>query len=160
MEDFIPIVGILISGASIVLIVWMVADYLRRKQQARLAAEFHGKLLDRLGSTKDFSDFLNSDGGARFLDSLALQRDNTPQQRMLRSMSAGIVLTVFGIGLAMYTGEIPYWKDFALGVGFLSAVSLSLGVGLLAATFGTLKMSQRLGLLNPPAVPPATTNTH
>ena len=160
MNDLIPIVGILAGCGSIVFIIRTVMGYAQRRQQARVAAEFHAKLLDRLGSTKDFSEFLNSDGGTRFLDSLALQRDDTPQQRMLRSMSTGIVLTVLGLGLAMYTSEIPPAQDLELGVGFLAAVSLSLGIGLLLATWGTLKMSQRLGLLNPPTVPPLTTHSH
>jgi hypothetical protein len=71
-------------------------------------------------------------------------------------MSTGIVLTVLGIGLAMYSGEIhdPYDHDFAYGVGFLSAISLSLGVGLIASAWGTMKLSRRLGLLEPPTPPP------
>jgi len=160
MAELIPIFGILASGASMVLIVWMVMDFLRRRQQARSAAEFHARLLDRITSTKDLADFLNSDGGRRFMDSLALQREDTPQQRILRSMSAGIVLTVLGIGLAMFTSEIPYHPEFALSVGFMSALALSLGIGLLLATWGTVKVSQRLKLIDTPAASNLPTQTH
>jgi len=151
MEDLIPIFGILASTGSLVLIVWLVVDYLRRRQQTQAAAEFHARLLDRITSTKDLSDFLNSDGGRRFMDSLALQREDTPQQRVLRSMSAGIVLTVLGFGLAIYTSEIPARRDVALAVGFMSALALSIGIGLLLAAWGTVKLSRRLGLLEAPA---------
>jgi len=151
MEGLIPIFGILASGGSLVLIVWMVADFLRRRQQARIVAEFHARLLDRLGSTKDFADFMNSAGGARFLDSLALQRETTPQQRILRATASGIVLTVLGIGLAMFNGELHYptHSDLADGVGFLSAISLSLGIGLLLAAAFTERVARRFGMIHP-----------
>jgi hypothetical protein len=153
MSSLIPIISVIAVFGSAVSIVWLLTDSARRGQQAKMAADFHGKLLDRLGSTRDFSDFLNSDGGSRFLDSLALQRESTPQDRTLRAMASGIVMAALGIGLAMFVGEIrgPEEHDFAVGVGFLSAVFISLGVGLLLAAWGTVKLSRRLGLLDPPA---------
>jgi hypothetical protein len=148
-QAFVPIVGIVGSIGSVVFIVWVVASFLSRRQQVNAAASFHAKLLDRLGSTKDFSDFMNSDGGARFLDTLSLQRENGPQERVLRATASGIVLTILGIGLAMFSGEIPSRREFALGVGFLSAISLSLGIGLLLAAGLTERLARRFGLIRP-----------
>jgi len=44
---------------------WTNADH--RRQRTRLLTEFHGKLLDRLGSVNDFSQFLQTEAGARFM---------------------------------------------------------------------------------------------
>src|SRR4051812_7312233 len=116
-EAFIPIVGIVGSISSVIFIFWLVARFLTQRQQVNAAAAFHAKLLDRLGSTKDFSDFMNSEGGARFLDTLALQRENGPQERVLRATASGIVLTILGIGLAMFSGEIPSRREIWLAGG-------------------------------------------
>jgi hypothetical protein len=148
-ELLIPILGMVGGLGSFVFVVWMVASFLSRRQQVNAAAEFHARLLDRLGSTKDFSDFMNSEGGARFLDTLALQRQNGPQERVLRATASGIVLTILGIGLAMFSGEIPSRREFALAVGFLSAISLSLGIGLLLAAGLTERLARRFGLIRP-----------
>ena len=47
MEDLIPIFGILASTGSLVLIVWLVVDYLRRRQQTQAAAVFLDLALTR-----------------------------------------------------------------------------------------------------------------
>jgi len=149
MNELIPIVGIIAGCGSLTFIIHTVINYAVGRNRTRVAAEFHARLLDRLGSTKDFSEFLNSDGGGRFLDSLALQRESTPQQRILRATAGGIVLTVLGIGLAMFNGELHYPAQQDLGdvVGFLSAISLSLGVGLLLAAAFTERLARRFGMI-------------
>jgi hypothetical protein len=162
MNDLIPIVAILASFGSALFVVWTVMAFVQRSRQTRVAAEFHSRLLDRLGSTKDFSEFLNSEGGSRFMDSLALQREATPQMRVLRATSAGIVLSALGMGLAILSGEMSqaYDRDFANGVAFLSAISLSLGIGLILAAWATTKVAKRLGLLDEPSTRPQTPSTH
>jgi hypothetical protein len=151
MNELIPIVGILAGCGSLAFIIHTTISYAASRHRARMAADFHARLLDRLGSTKDFSEFLNSDGGSRFLDSLALKRDDTPQQRILRATAGGIVLTVLGIGLAMFNGELHYPAQQDLGdvVGFLSAISLSLGIGLLLAAAFTERLARRFGMIHP-----------
>lgn len=142
-----PLIGMVFSGITLLGGAWMVMSFMARKQQARTVAEFHARLLDRIGSTRDFAEFLNSEGGSRFVDSIALRRDVRPKDRAVGGLFTGIVLTVLGVGLAMFAGEIPSQRDFALVVGFLSAIALSLGIGLLVATWGTLTIASRLGLL-------------
>ena len=52
-------------------ICWLWASAAQRRQRTRLLTEFNGKLLDKLGSVNDFSQFLQTDAGARFMRDLA-----------------------------------------------------------------------------------------
>jgi len=143
-----PVIGMVFSGITLLGGAWMVMSFMARRQEARTAAEFHARLLDRIGSTRDFAEFMNSEGGSRFVDSITVRREVRPKDRVVGGLFTGIVLTVLGVGMAMFAGEIPTQRDLALGVGFLSAIALSLGIGLLLATWGTLAIGWRLGLLD------------
>jgi hypothetical protein len=106
--------------------------------------DFHNRLLDKIGSAKDFSDFLQSDGGERFLDSLSLERTN-PNQRILGSIQTGTVLLMLGIGLLVCGWTLDAENGVALFMGW---ISLSLGTGFLASAAIAWKLSDNWGLLN------------
>ena len=55
-------------------IISVVVNGWQRRLRLKLTTEFHSKLLDRIGSVKDFNDFLQTDGGATFMDSLTVER--------------------------------------------------------------------------------------
>lgn len=58
----------------------------QRRQQLKLLTDFNSRLLDRIGSTKDFSDFLQTEGGAKLVDTLTAERGSTgPCERILRA---------------------------------------------------------------------------
>jgi DNA-directed RNA polymerase specialized sigma24 family protein len=88
--------------AAMAWVIHVVVDGFRRRQQLRLTTEFHGKLLDRIGSAHEFGEFLNTSGGARFLDSLL-----TPRERAL-------------LWLAYVEGERHEEIAASLGLGRLS----------------------------------------
>ena len=48
-------------------VVWVIATALQRRQRLNLSADFNRQLLDRIGSVKDFSDFVQTDAGTRFM---------------------------------------------------------------------------------------------
>ena len=43
--------------------VYVIVDGVRRRQQTRVFTEFHSKLLERIGSAKEFGEFFGSDAG-------------------------------------------------------------------------------------------------
>jgi hypothetical protein len=55
-------------------IVWVIVDGYRRRQQTRVFTEFHSKLLDRIGSAKEFAEFFSSDAGEPIPDGAVEQR--------------------------------------------------------------------------------------
>lgn len=133
-------------------IVYIIAENARRRQQLRMTAEFHSKLLDRVGSATEFGEFLNTDGGARFLDSLSTERaTGGASVRILRATQVGLVSLMLGLGvlglLTVYFGDLP--RDTAMGLLVFAAIVLSVGVGLLLSAAASWYLSKRMGILKP-----------
>lgn len=143
-------------------VIYVVVDGFRRRQQLRLATEFHGKLLDRIGSAKEFGEFLNTTGGAKFLDSLTVEREGGGASvRILRAIQAGSVFLVLGIGLFILIGSTDlsfvdvndqFRPDIQAndeaGIAFFATICTSVGVGLLISAAMSYLLSKRLGLLD------------
>ena len=72
---------------SIVWLVYIVVDGFRRRQRLRVFTEFHSKLLDRIGSAREFAEFFSSQAGERFLESLAAEK-GAPQTRERRGKAS------------------------------------------------------------------------
>jgi hypothetical protein len=152
MWVFVPI-------SAFVAIAWVIhtiVDGFRRRQQIRLATDFHGKLLDRIGSAKEFGEFLNSTGGTKFLDALTIEREGGPHTRILRALQAGFVGLALGIGLFILIGNasltfgIPreFARDAEDGLAVLATISTSIGIGLLVSAGASYVLSRRLRLMN------------
>ena len=85
-------------------VVWVVITGWQRRQQAKLIVEFNNRVLERLGSAKDFSDFLHSDGGDRLMKALTAERGLTaPRDRILIAVQSGVVFVALGVGLTLFT---------------------------------------------------------
>src|SRR5262245_13697261 len=87
--------------AAVAFIIWVVTNGRRKTRTIQAMTEFHNRLLDKIGSAKDFSDFLQSEGGSRFLDSMTLERPSDANQRILSSIQTGAVLLMLGLGLVL-----------------------------------------------------------
>jgi hypothetical protein len=75
-------------------IVRVVVTAVQRRQRLTPITDFHSRLLDRLGSAKEFNDFLQTDAGNRFVQELASDGPalGAPQERILRAAQFGPVL--------------------------------------------------------------------
>ena len=142
-------------------VIHIVVDGFRRRQQIRLATEFHGKLLDRIGSAKEFGEFLNTTGGTRFLESMTVEREGGGAQiRILRAVQSGFVFLALGLGLFIligstdlglndFDGAFPERRgDEEAGFAVMATICTSVGVGLLLSAFASYGLSKRLGLLD------------
>ena len=130
---------------------WVVHEFVeayRRRQQMRIAAEFHTKLLERMGSTHEFGEFLNTPGGSRFLDSLTIDREGGPHVRILRAVQSGLVLLALGVGLFLFANgrDLPGRADD--GVLLFGTVATSVGIGLLFSAGASYGLSRRMGLID------------
>jgi hypothetical protein len=135
---FFPLIGF---------VVWTAATTWQRRQQVKLLTEIHTRLLDRLGSLKDFSEFLQTPAGARFMDTLSAEpaRPGGLWDRILRAVQTGIVLLSLGVGLLL----VPRYaaadaRDTLVVVG---AIALSLGVGFLLSSAASYRVAVSLGVL-------------
>jgi hypothetical protein len=140
-------------------VIHIVVDGFRRRQQIRLATEFHGKLLDRIGSAKEFGEFLNTTGGTKFLDSMTVEREGGGAQiRILRAVQTGFVFLALGLGLFVLINFTDLgFSDFPgpgrrsdeeAGFAVMATICTSVGIGLLASAFASYGLSKRLGLLD------------
>jgi hypothetical protein len=134
-------------------IVYIIVDGFRRRQQARVLTEFHTKLLDRLGSAREFAEFFTSEAGTRFMDSLSSSDGGGPQIRILRSMQAGLVLLALGIGFFILLDGRTFEVEARDGLMVLATAATAVGAALLISTGMSYLLSKRMGLLGRRSTP-------
>lgn len=151
-SDFAPMsVGIALF-AMIGFIVWTVVNGRRRQEHMKIVTEFNSRLLDRLGSVSDFAQFLQTEGGARFLDTLSAERGAVgPRDRIMRATHVGVILTVLGGGLILVGWGATPKDEGAFTV--LGVIVLSLGIGFLLSSAASYRLARMLGVLDEDAAP-------
>jgi len=128
-------------------VVYVIVEGFRRRTQAKMVTEFHSKLLDRIGSAREFAEFFASDAGKRFMESLSTTETGMPQQRILRSIQSGLVLLALGIGLFILIDQRTFSLEAADGLVVTATVTAAIGAGLIFSTLFTYVLSWRMGLL-------------
>jgi hypothetical protein len=131
-------------------IVYIVVDGYRRRQQTKVYTEFHSKLLDRIGSAKEFGDFFGSEAGDRFLSALSSSDAAAPQLRILRSLQTGLVLLALGIGLFVLTDQRNFELDAMDGLMVTATAATAIGAALVISTAMSYVLSKRMGLIDRP----------
>lgn len=115
-----------------------------RRDHARLRTEVQKSLLEKFSSSQDLAAFLASPGSQRFLGDLSWERRRADiKERILRSVRAGVVLSM--IGLAFFVLAIA---DNERKVAVPGVLFLALGVGLLAAAAVSYRLGKAWGLTN------------
>jgi hypothetical protein len=130
VDSFTGVLALLVPFAFLALIFGIVWLKYRQKQiQVRAQAEFHKQLLDKFGSGREFSEFLESQGSRQFLDAMWAQSPGRHGQ-VLATMRSGIVMTALGLGMLVLSGwtrgmRFPGVIMLALGAGFLISAAIS-----------------------------------
>ena len=128
-------------------IVWIIITSTQRSRQMKLVTEFNSRLLDRFGTVKDFADFLQTEAGSKFMNSLTVERSPTrPQGSILRAVQVGIVMLALGIGL-LVTSEVVGFIDEEPFI-VLGAIAVSLGVGFILAAIASFRLARSLGVID------------
>jgi hypothetical protein len=126
-------------------VVWVVVNGWQRRQQVKLIVEFNNRVLERLGSMKDFSEFLHSDGGDRLIRVLTAERGSTaPRERILKAVQSGVVFVAVGFGLSFVAWRASGDEHEILTV--ISAIVLSLGLGLMLSSAASFWVARTLGM--------------
>ena len=138
--------------AMIGFVVWVLVNGWQRRQQVKGLTDFNTRLLDRLGSTKDFSEFLQSEGGARLLDAFTIDRGGTgPRDRILRAVQLGVVVLMVGLGFLL----LSWWNlttDHEASM-LIGVIAVSLGLGLLLSSAASYWVGRNLGVLDAKGAP-------
>lgn len=138
--------------ATMGFVVWTIASSWQRSRHVREMTQFHARIIDRMGSIKDFNDFLQTPGGTQFMNALTADKGPTgPRERILRAVQTGIVLTSVAVGCLLLSGS---FQDEASDLFRVTGVILlSLGIGFLVAASAAYGLSRRLGVLDPVNLP-------
>ena len=144
IEMFIPMVVGTSFFALVGWIVFVFVDGRRRREQLKAMTEFHTRALDKMGSTADFGNFLESDGGKRFLKSLTIEGLG-PKQRIVRGTERGILCLVIGVVVMILGWSFPDLRD---GFAIIGAIIAACGVGNLISCIASYGLSKNLGLLD------------
>ena len=129
-------------------VAWTIASNWQRHEQLKEMTAFHTRVIDRVGSIKDFNDFLQTPGGMQFMSAITGDRGpNGPRERILRAVQTGIVLSTVGSGCLLLSDMFQYEASDIFRVA--GVILLSLGIGFLLAAGAAYGISKRLGVLQP-----------
>ena len=128
-------------------VVFTIVDGILRWRRLRVSTEFQGKLLERIGSAREFGEFLTSEGGGRFIDAMATERGGSAHSRILRAVQSGIVLVVLGAALFLFLKWVTLPYPVPENLGFLATVCSAIGLGLLVSSFVSYRLSRKMGLI-------------
>lgn len=126
------------SMALMALIVYLVAQ--NRSQRAKERADLNAKLLERIGSTREFGDFLASEAGDRFLRAL---NPTLAAPRVARIAGFGVAALVFGLVLfgAGFTGVLGIARP---GLNIVAILTAAIGLASLVAAAASHFLARRL----------------
>jgi hypothetical protein len=100
---------------------------------------------------KEFSEFLHSEGGDRLMKMLTAERGSTgPRDRILMAVQSGVVFVALGLGLLFVAGRTTGDEHEVLTV--ITAIVLSLGVGLMLSSAASFWVARTLRLFEANAV--------
>jgi len=126
-------------------VIWVVVNGWLRRQHVRLIIEFNNRVLERLGSMREFSDFLHSDGGERLMRVLTSERGSVgPRDRILTAVQTGTVFGTVGFGLLFVAWRTSGDAHEILSV--IGAIVLSLGLGLMLSSAASFWVAKNLGM--------------
>jgi hypothetical protein len=127
-------------------IAWTLVNAWQRRQQLKLMAEFNGRLIERMGSVKDFSEFLQTEGGASLLNNLTIERGPTGvHDRILRASAIGVVLVALSFGF-LFLGWYFTFTDHDVFT-IVGVIVLSLGLGCILSSGVSYRLASALGVL-------------
>ncbi|HYK05389.1 MAG TPA: hypothetical protein VE974_26800 [Thermoanaerobaculia bacterium] len=134
--EMIPIIGMLSSSATVVLIVYFVTK--ARQRRVEVQVEMQSRLIDRFGSAPELVEFLHSPAGRTFVTGVQGAPAALTRERLMSGFSRAIVLTMLGAGFLFLT----FYSDDDWVVP--AAILFFLGIGYLIATYVSYKLSAKL----------------
>jgi hypothetical protein len=122
---------------------YLVADTNKRQRRLKAQAELHGRLLDKFSSAREVVEFLQTPGGAQFVDSFSTDREE-PANGILRSTHRGIILVIVSAGCLFLNWYYRNSGDNPLLV--IGVILLCLGVGFLLSAAVSQRLSRTLAV--------------
>ena len=122
-------------------VVWLIFDAAKVRHKRSL----HNKLIDKFNNPTELSEFLKSEGGERFINSLTFNGGSS-KSKILSSISKGIIFTFVGIALLFVA---DYFGSEAFAFKAFGFVTIAVGLGFVVSTFVSYYMGVRWGIIDP-----------
>lgn len=121
-------------------VVWVILEWRKMRNKSKL----QNKIVDKFSTAQEFSDFLQSKEGSRFLNFLRFN-GRAPREKILSSLSKGIILSFLGIAIfiigSLFAEEMKYFIAFGI-------VLIALGIGFLVSTKISYNLSKKWGIID------------
>jgi hypothetical protein len=151
MHDLVPIILFPVFFLAMVWIIRIFVESRRWNRAFRQQSEIHGRLIEKLGTSQELVAYMETEAGKRFLMASPIaagpefgQRMPNTVSRVLTSLSAGIVMTLLGIGFLLLRNAGPDMPEPMLVLGTLLLMP---GIGFILSAGVTWVLAQRLGLM-------------
>ena len=149
MNDEVFVFIAVVSG--LVFVVYTLVNARMRRLQLKAVSEFNIRLLDRISSIKDFNDFMQTDGGAKFMNSLTTaapaRQAGGPGHRIITASQVGVVLSMLGLGFLTLQWILASPSSGAFGFTVVGVIALSIGLGFLISAVTSYWLAKQLGVL-------------
>ena len=120
-------------------------DTKRRRAQIQAASDLQARLLEKFASPQDVAQFLQTEGGRRFLQGLTTDSRHAGR-RILTAMQVGVILAFVGLAGAGL-GAVYGHEDRGGGI-VIGTLILALGLGFLVSAWISYWLSRKWGILD------------
>ncbi|HEX9982445.1 MAG TPA: hypothetical protein VGF69_04205 [Thermoanaerobaculia bacterium] len=141
---YIPVIGTVGSFALMFLLIWSVARTRQRKHE--LQAQVQTRLIERFNSAPELIQFLQSNAGQQFVNGVQRAPLYIARNKVVSGISRAIILASIGLAFVV----VALVTDL-IGIAVPGILFLCLGGGYFAATYVSMRMSERLGLVDEPS---------
>jgi hypothetical protein len=123
-------------------VVYIILEWRKLKHKNQL----QNKIIDKLNSVPELNDFLQTDGGSRFLNFLTIE-DFNPKNKLLSSISKGIILSMLGIAFIVIAPLFSTVTEESRIFTAIGIIFIALGIGFLVSSFISYLLSKKWGII-------------
>ena len=131
-------------------LLWIALTAWERRRRLQLMSDFHMRLFDRLGSLKEFSDFVRTEEGQALMKLVMTDpQAETTRSGIIRALQIGVVLLCLSAGL-FAIGRVSVDAEQARQLfDVFSILCLSLAVGSVASGLVAARMTRGIAIDRP-----------
>jgi hypothetical protein len=123
-------------------VVYIILEWRKIKHKNQL----QNKIIDKLNSVPELNEFLQTEGGSRFLNFLTIE-SYSPKEKLLSSISKGIILIMLGIAFFSIDPLFSTITEDARIFTALAYILSALGIGFLVSSFISYLLSKKWGII-------------
>jgi hypothetical protein len=124
-------------------VVYIILEWRKIKHKNQL----QNKIIDKLNTVPELNEFLQTDGGNRFLNFLTIE-SYSPKEKLLSSITKGIILIMLGVAFFSLDPLFPTVTEDARVFSALGLISSALGIGFLVSSFISYLLSKKWGIID------------